>query len=114
MGVFVVLPLIMIGAGLSKWKVIERAAELKVAYCSRDCCFTGCGHLDESRTAYRRSITGCAYVANIIRWSCLSDWLYWSVTLTLSTAVVPHGIPSISKAGRMSLTTYITQSIVEH
>ena len=29
MGFFIVLPIIMIGAALSKWKVIERAAQYK-------------------------------------------------------------------------------------
>ena len=29
LGIFIVLPIIMLGAALSKWKVIERAAEIK-------------------------------------------------------------------------------------
>ncbi len=48
MGFFIVLPIIMIGVALSKWKVIERAGELKVRIAVSDGYYACCGNLDES------------------------------------------------------------------
>ena len=52
-------------------------------------------------------------LAITIRWTCFSGWLYRLVAFTLfQIPLVPYSIPPYFKSGRMSLTTYITQSIV--
>ena len=87
LGVFVVLPLIMIGAGLSKWKVIERAGELKAGITIVTVVALAAGIWMKAAPHIGGPSPDAHYLANTIRWSCISDWLYRLATLTLSTAV---------------------------
>ncbi|NYF23969.1 DUF418 domain-containing protein [Sporosarcina sp. JAI121] len=111
-GLFIILPLIMFGAGLSKWKVIERASEWKgriaivtiVALAAgvwmKAAPYTGGPSPDGLllQTQFGGPVLAIGYIGLLL--------LLFQLPL-LRTLFRP-----ISKAGRMSLTTYITQSIV--
>ncbi len=112
LGVFSVLPLIMIGAGLSKWKVFERASEFKrriilFTVCSlligialKSIPFIGDATMDKIliQTFFGGPILAAGYVGLLL-------------LLTQIPALLTVFKP-LSKAGRMSLTTYLTQSII--
>ena len=112
MGVFIILPLIMIGAGLSKWKVFERAGEMKgriaiitviamaVGIWLKSLPFLGEPTMEAItlQTQFGGPILATAYVGLVL--------LLFQLPL-FRTLFKP-----VAKAGRMSLTTYITQSIV--
>lgn len=112
LGIVMILPLIMIGAGLSKWKVFERAGEMKgrIAVITvltlaagiwlKAVPFTGEPTLSAQmlQTVFGGPILAAGYVGLLL--------LFSQIPL-FRTVFRP-----VSKAGRMSLTTYITQSIV--
>ncbi|MBE1555050.1 DUF418 domain-containing protein [Sporosarcina limicola] len=112
MAFFFILPLIMMGAGLSKWKVIERAGEMKgkivgvtvVALAGgiwlKAIPFIGAPTIDAItlQMQFGGPILAAGYVGIML--------LLCQIPL-FRTVFRP-----VSKAGRMSLTTYITQSII--
>lgn len=112
MGIFIVLPIIMFGAALSKWKIIERAAELKGRLAITTVIGLAVGiwikvlpymneptyDLIQLQDTFGGIILATGYVAMLLL----------LCTMPLFRTV----FRPIGKAGRMSLTTYITQSIV--
>jgi len=112
MGVFIVLPIIMLGAALSKWKVIERAAEMKGRLVAITIIGLGVGiwmkalpHIGEPTpdTIMLQDTFGGVIVAA------------GYVSLLLLLCMIPLFrivLRPVAKAGRMSLTTYIMQSVI--
>ncbi|WP_432357651.1 DUF418 domain-containing protein [Sporosarcina sp. UB5] len=112
LGVFMVLPLIMLGAAFSKWKLFERAAEMKgkIAIVGIVTLLVGVfikswpyidGH------AYYKTLTQQLIGGPILAIG------YASVIILLCQLPIFQVIfRPISKAGRMSLTTYLMQSII--
>ena len=112
MGFFIVLPLIMLGAALSKWKVIERAAELKgkivivtVVALALGIWLKVLPHLGEPtydlillQDTFGGVILAAGYIGLLL--------------LLCTFPLLRRVFRPVGKAGRMSLTTYITQSIV--
>ncbi len=112
MGIFVVLPLIMFGAGLSKWKVIERAAELKVGIAIVTIVSLAAGIWMKAAPF----IWGPSYDVILLQTQFGGPVLaigYIGLLLLLYQLPFLRALfRPISKVGRISLTTYITQSIV--
>lgn len=112
LGVFMVLPLIMLGAAFSKWKLFERAAEMKGKIAIVGFIALVAGIFIKSWP----SIDGNTYYNQLIQQLIGGPILaigYACVIILLCTLPVFRTIfRPISKAGRMSLTTYLTQSIV--
>ena len=112
MGFFIVLPIIMLGAALSKWKIIERAKEFKgrLAILAVTTFATGIWikllpHLKEPTLDLIQLQDTIGNVILAAGYVCL--------LLLLCTVPLFRGMfRPIGKAGRMSLTTYITQSVV--
>lgn len=112
LGIFIVLPLIMFGAAMSKWKVIERAAEIKgrLVLVMVIGFVAGIGikmlpHIGEPtydlvqlQDTFGGVILAAGYVGLLL--------------LLCTSSLFRTVFRPIGKAGRMSLTTYITQSIV--
>jgi len=112
MGFFIVLPIIMLGAALSKWKVIERAAEMKGRLVAVIVLGLGVGfgmkalpHIAEPtpdllllQDTFGGVIVAAGYVGLLLL----------LCTLPLFKVI----FRPIAKAGRMSLTTYIMQSVI--
>ncbi|MHA6258434.1 DUF418 domain-containing protein [Sporosarcina sp. CAU 1771] len=112
MGIFIILPIIMVGVALSKWKVVERASEIKgriaaitvvtlvVGIWIKSLPHSGEPTLDvvTLQDSYGGVILAAGYVG---------------IMLLLCTVPLFKTIFSpIGKVGRMSLTTYITQSLI--
>lgn len=112
LGFIIVLPLIMLGAALSKWKIIQRAQTLKVPLIIVT--IIGC--------ASGIWIKALPFTEGPTLSNQLMQETFGGVLLALgymALLLLLMQIPffqvifrPISKAGRMSLTTYITQSIV--
>lgn len=112
MGIFIVLPIIMVGVALSKWKVVERANEMKgritvvtVITLALGIWIKALPHIGEPtldvvtlQDSYGGVILAAGYVGMML--------LFCTAPL-FKTVFRPIG-----KVGRVSLTTYITQSIV--
>ena len=112
LGVFIVLPLIMFGAAMSKWKVIERAAEIKgrLVIVTFVALAAGIGikvlpyigeptyDLVQLQDTFGGVILAAGYIGLLL--------------LLCTSPLFRTVFRPVGKAGRMSLTTYITQSIV--
>ncbi|MGG0669441.1 DUF418 domain-containing protein [Sporosarcina koreensis] len=112
MAVFMVLPLIMLGAAFSKWKLFERAAELKGKIAIVGIITLVAGIFIKSWP----SIDGNTYynqlTQQLIGGPILAIGYACVIILLCQLPVFRTIFRPISKAGRMSLTTYLTQSIV--
>ena len=112
LGIFMVLPLIMLGAVFSKWKLFERAAEMKGRLAIVAIIALAAGIFVKSWPY----IDGFAYY-NILTQQLIGGPIlaigYACVIILLSQLPIFRTIfRPISKAGRMSLTTYLMQSII--
>lgn len=112
MGIFIVLPIIMLGAALSKLKVIERAGELKGKIALVTVVGLALGiwikvlpHL--GNPTYDLVLLQDTFGGVILAVGYVGLLLLLCTNPLFRTVFRPVG-----KAGRMSLTTYITQSIV--
>lgn len=112
LGIFIVLPIIMFGAAISKWKVIERAHELKRKLLVSGILIAPIGiwikalpfikepsyDLIQLQQTFGGVLLAAAYVALFL-------------VLTTSSKFRSFFSP-LGKAGRMSLTTYLAQSVI--
>ena len=73
-GLVLILPLLMIGAGLSKWQVFERAGEMKGRIAVMTVRGIGGRNLAESYTVYGGADVGCSNAAISIWWAYLGCW----------------------------------------
>jgi len=112
LGIFVVLPLIMIGAGLSKWKVIERAGELKVVITIVTVVSLAAGIWMKAAPHIGGPSPEALILQTQFGGPVLAIGYIGLLLLLYQLPLVRTILRPISKAGRMSLTTYITQSIV--
>ena len=112
LGIFMVLPLIMLGAAFSKGKLFERASELKGRIAIVGIIALAAGIFIKSwpymdSHAYHNVLTQQLIGGPILAIGYASVIILLCQILLFRTIFRP-----ISKAGRMSLTTYLTQSIV--
>lgn len=112
LGAFTILPLISFGAVLSKWKVIERAGELKTRLSIAAIICIPVGIWIKS-FPFTKAPTASYQLLQETIGGVLLALGYIAVILLLAQLPIFITIfRPIAKAGRMSLTTYITQSIV--
>jgi len=112
LSIFVVLPLIMIGAGLSKWKVIERAGELKVGITIVTVISLAAGIWMKAIPHTGGPSMDALVLQEQFGGPVLAIGYIGLLLLLYQLPLVQTLLRPISKVGRMSLTTYITQSIV--
>lgn len=112
MGVFIILPIIMIGAALSKWKVFERAADMNsrlviitVVSLLAGIWIKALPHLTEPtadivllQDTFGGVILAIGYVGLFL--------------LAYKLVIFQKLFSPIAKVGRMSFTTYIMQSVI--
>lgn len=112
LGAFMILPLISIGAVLSKWKLIERAGELKGQLAIAALVFIPTGiwmkalPFTQGPTASNQLLQE-TFGGVILAFGYIALFLLLSRLPLFITIFRP-----VANVGRMSLTTYITQSIV--
>lgn len=108
---FVVLPLILMGAGLSKWKVIERAAEFKKRIMLVTVIGLAAGIWIKSAPHIGGPSPDALMLQTLFGGPVLAVGYIGLLLLLYQLPLFRTVLRPISKAGRMSLTTYITQSI---
>lgn len=112
LGFFMVLPLIMIGAALSKWKVIERANELKGRLALIAVVMIGLGvwikslpfinEVTMSNRMLQETFGGVILAAGYVALILLLTQITFFRTI----------FRPVAKVGRMSLTIYVMQSVI--
>jgi len=112
MGIFIVLPIIMLGAALSKLKVIERAGELRTKIALVTVVGLALGIWIKVLPHLGNPTYDLVLLQDTLGGVILAAG-YVGLLLLLCTNLQFRKIfRPVGKAGRMSLTTYITQSIV--
>lgn len=112
LGIFMVLPLIMIGAAFSKGKLFERAAEMKSKIAIVGIIALAAGIFIKSWPYMDSQMYHNLLIQQLLGGPILAIG-YASVIILLCQLPVFRTIfRPISKAGRMSLTTYLMQSII--
>ncbi|WP_438316238.1 DUF418 domain-containing protein [Sporosarcina sp. FA9] len=112
MGIFIVLPIIMIGVALSKWKVVERAKELKGRIAVVTIATLVLGIWIKSLPYIGKPTTDVVLLQDMYGGIILATGYVGIIMLLCTIPVFRAVFRPIAKVGRMSLTTYITQSIV--
>ncbi|MFS0575447.1 DUF418 domain-containing protein [Sporosarcina sp. 179-K 3D1 HS] len=112
LGFFMILPLLLLGAVFSKWKVIERAGEMKRWLAVGAVLFIAAGIWLKALpftngASATNQFTQEAFGGVILALGYIALFLLLSQIRLFRSIFRP-----VAKAGRMSLTTYITQSIV--
>ncbi len=109
---FTILPYMLIGAAAAKWRLLERAKELKGLWISFAVLFVAIGIILKSLPINLGKIYLYDYIQVSIGGPILSVG-YIAVFVVLSYIPVMNKVFSpLAKAGRMSMTLYIMQSIV--
>jgi uncharacterized protein len=112
LGLFIVLPIIMFGAALSKWKIIERAKEFKIRLAIVAVLSLAAGIWIKFLPYVKKPTLDVIQIQDTIGNVILAAG-YVSLLLLFCTVPLFRAVfRPIGKAGRMSLTTYITQSVV--
>lgn len=112
MGFFIVLPIIMVGAALSKWKIIERAAELKGRLTIVTVIGLAIGIWIKVLPHIGEPTFDLVQLQDTFGGIILATGYVGLLLLLCTMPLFRTVFRPIGKAGRMSLTTYITQSIV--
>lgn len=112
MGFFIILPIIMIGAALSKWKVIERAAELKGRLVVIAVVALLVGIWTKALPHLGKPTQDLILLQDTIGGVILAIGYVSLFLVAYNVTVVQKVCKPIAKAGRMSFTTYITQSVI--
>lgn len=109
---FIILPFMLIGAALAKWKVIERAKDLKKMWFSFAIVFTVLGLFIKSAPYTFDNTYLLSYLKTYVGGPMLA---FGYIAIIIVICYIPFAVKLLSpiaKVGRMSLTLYIMQSII--
>ncbi|MCH7320682.1 DUF418 domain-containing protein [Solibacillus sp. MA9] len=109
---FTILPYMLIGAALAKWRLIERAKEKLVLWFVLALVGIGVGIYVKSLPIVGAQTFGNEYLQVYIGGPILALGYIAVVTLITQLPVIAKILTPVAKAGRMSMTLYIMQSIV--
>lgn len=112
LGIFIVLPLIMLGAAMSKWKVIERAADIKGRLVIVTVTMLAAGLWIKIQPHLGEPTYDLVQLQDTFGGVILAAGYIGLLLLLCTSSLFRKVFGPVGKAGRMSLTTYITQSIV--
>lgn len=112
MSVFMVLPLIMIGAALSKYKLFERAAQWKGRIAVISVLFVIAGIAVKSLPYWNVSTYYNTLIQQLVGGPILAVGYAGIIILLCQLGLFLTIFRPIASAGRMSLTTYLSQSII--
>ena len=112
MGFFIVLPIIIMGVALSKWKVVERANELRGRIAGVTVVTLALGIWIKALPHIGKPTTDVVMLQDTFGGIILAAGYVGLMLLISTIPLFTTVFKPISKVGRMSLTTYITQSIV--
>jgi uncharacterized protein len=109
---FTILPYMLFGAALAKWRLIERAKEKLIVWIGLAVVGLGVGIYLKSLPIAKAQIFGYEYIQVYIGGPILAIGYMAVIVLVTQLPVAIKWLSPIAKAGRMSLTLYITQSII--
>lgn len=112
LGLFIILPIIMIGASLSKWKVFERAAQMKGRLTVVTVLSLLGGIWLKALPHIIEPTPDVVLLQDTIGGVVLAIGYVGLFLLAYNLVIVQKACHPIAKVGRMSFTTYIVQSIV--
>ncbi|HSJ37882.1 MAG TPA: DUF418 domain-containing protein [Planococcus sp. (in: firmicutes)] len=107
-----ILPFTMIGAAAAKWRLIERADELKKLWIGLAAGGFTLGLLLKLTPYIFEPNIAITYLQDIFGGPLLAVAYAAIIALMSRKGAVPRFLRPLAKAGRMSLTTYITQSLI--
>ncbi|RLQ92994.1 DUF418 domain-containing protein [Planomicrobium sp. Y74] len=110
--VVTILPFTMVGAAAAKWRLIERTKELKKVWLVLAAGGFLAGLLLKIAPYIFEPNIAMTYLQEIFGGPLLAVSYAAVITLIVQNANVARLFRPLSKVGRMSLTTYITQSII--
>ncbi len=110
--VVTILPLMMIGAAAAKWRMIERAAETKKIWLMLAIAGLGIGLLLKSTPYLFDKNYAFQYIQQMFGGPLVAVGYAAVIALLAQTALFRKAASPLVKAGRMSMTVYITQSIL--
>lgn len=109
---FIILPFMLIGAAAAKWRLIERAKELKGLWIFLALSFTAAGLLIKSAPINFSNTYLLYYLKIYVGGPILSVGYVAIIVLLCMVPVMLKALSPIAKIGRMSMTMYILQSII--
>lgn len=109
---FTILPYMLIGAALAKWRLIERAKEKLIIWFVLAIVGIGVGIYVKSLPIAGAQTFGNEYLQVYIGGPILGLGYIAVVTLLTQLPVMAKLLTPVAKAGRMSMTLYIMQSVV--
>ena len=112
MSLFTILPYMLIGAAASKWRLVERAKELKGLWIALAVIGLGVGIFVKSAPIMQTRTYLLDYLKVYVGGPILSIGYIGLIVLLCLLPVVPKLLSPFAKIGRMSMTMYIMQSII--
>ncbi|MFJ7735933.1 DUF418 domain-containing protein [Lysinibacillus sp. NPDC097287] len=112
MSLFTILPYMLVGAAASKWKLVERARELKWLWVTLTVFGLGMGIFVKSLPIMQTRTYLLDYIKVYVGGPILSVGYIGLIVLLCLLPVVPKLLSPFAKIGRMSMTMYIMQSII--
>lgn len=109
---FIILPFMLIGAAAAKWRLIERAKELKGLWIFLAIGFTAAGLFIKSAPTTFSYTYLLYYLKVYVGGPMLSVGYIAIIVLLCMIPAVGKGLSPIAKMGRMSMTMYILQSVI--
>lgn len=107
-----ILPYMLVGAALAKWRIVERAKELKWMWVVLAVVFVAVGIVIKSLPIQLANTYGFSYLKVYVGGPILA-FGYFAVIVSLCLlAPMQKLLSPLAKAGRMSLTLYILQSVI--
>ena len=112
MSLFMILPFMLIGAGLAKFCLIERAKELKVLWIVIAVIFTAGGLVIKNAAYFQEHTYLLDYLKIYVGGPILSLGYIGIIVVLCMIPLVQKVLSPIGKVGRMSLTIYLLQSVI--
>lgn len=112
MCLFTILPYMLIGAAAAKWRLVERARNLKVFWITLAIVCIGAGLFIKSVPFHYDRTYLLDYLKTYLGGPILSIGYAAAVVSLCFIPFVPKLLSPFAKAGRMSLTIYLMQSII--
>ena len=112
MALFTVLPYMLIGAAASKWRLLERAKEMKTRWIVVAIVCVGIGLTIKSTPILWERTYILNYLKMYVGGPILSIGYAAVIVSLLYIPIVQKGLRPIAKVGRMSITMYVLQSVI--
>lgn len=112
MSLFMVMPFMLVGAGLAKFRLIERAKEVKILWITLAVVFTAAGLALKNLAYFGEHTQLLDYIKVYIGGPTLALGYMALIVVICMLPVMRKVLSPIGKMGRMSMSMYLLQSII--